>query len=114
MSSKGQRDSRGGQEGERERGWEDLGRLPEAEINNILFPAVLDIFVPMNVYRTLLTEGEGLQELLFVCDTQQHVRLITRGTRIIRCDWNFMLFLLRRCDLHRASKVECSTLLFLF
>lgn len=91
-----------GREGGRERGWKDLGRLPEAEINNILFSAVLDIFVPMNVYRTLLTEGGGLQELLFVCDAQQHVRLITKGTRIIRCD----------CDLHRASKVECSTLFF--
>lgn len=52
MSSKGQRDSRGKREGERqrERGGADLGRLPEAEINNILFSAILDVFFPTNVY----------------------------------------------------------------
>lgn len=72
-----------------EGGREDLGRLPEAEINNVLFSAVWDIFDPMNVYRTLITGCVGGGWL--VCDVQ-HVCLVTKGTRIIQCDWSFKLF----------------------
>lgn len=87
---------------------QNLGRLPEAEINNILFSVVVDILVPMNVYRTRPTGGRSSRSFYAVWDVQR-VCLITKATGPVKRRWNIKLFLLCRFDLHPGNNVECST-----